>query len=742
MMRFGLHLTLRTGREALTRLLVTAGAVAIGVSLLLCVLALSNGYQAVVARSCWECTGSPQTVPEPSARLLWRYLADSYQGKMIQRVDVASLASTTPVVPGLARMPAPGQYYASPALAALLATAPADELGDRFPGTLAGTIGAGGLTSPDELAIVIGRSKTDLESLPGTRPISDIVSTPHDYSTSQFYRFGFAMGAVALLIPMLILIGTATRLAAARREERYAALRLVGATRTQIGLIASVDAVLGGLLGALVGVGGYAALHPLLTHLALTGSRFFPGDIKPDAAEYAAVLIGVPLVAAVASVVSLYRVHISPLGVVRRVTPRPPRLWRLILLAVGLPLYCIPLLTNAQAQRQHPGPAMLSLAVIIVGLVVAGPWMTMQAARVLGRGARSGSAVLAARRLADNPRAAYRPVSGLVLAVMVGTALATVASAAIAAQQTDVDSQLSNVLRTQFVEHPDCDLGCGKPAVRGLPPAMASSLLSRLSALPGTGLIPMYVDGRNMLIRCTDLRRLPALGTCPAGAQAVLVDGPGLTNLFTDNLASLNKRLPYVTADTPITPDSPTGRNLGIALVTVDGPATLERARTLLSGYTIPLLDDIKAPQTFGEAPATRAALVLEAQRAVILVAGLTLLIAGCSLAVAVSGGIVERKRPFTLLRLTGTPVRTLYRVVLLETVLPLLSATAVAAAVGYTVALPVTHALAPNSHTTPLPDGSYYLIMGSGVVLAIAVLLSCLPILNRTTVTDNVRFE
>lgn len=742
MMRFGLHLTLRTGREALTRLLVTAGAVAIGVSLLLCVLALSNGYQAAVDRSCWECTGSPQATTESAATLLWRYRADFYQGKMIQRVDVAGLAATTPVIPGLARMPAPGQYYASPALAALLATAPADELGDRFPGTLAGTIGAAGLTSPDELAIVIGRSRTELAPLPGTLPIAHIVTTPRDYSTSEFYRFGFAMGAVALLIPMLVLIGTATRLAAARREERYAALRLVGATQTQVGVIASVDAVVGGLLGSLVGIGGYAALHPLLTRLTLTGSRFFAADIKPEAAEYAAVLIGVPLVAAVASVVSLYRVRISPLGVARRVTPRPPRASRLILLAIGLPLFCIPLLTNAQAERQNPGPAMLSLAVIIVGLMVAGPWLTMQAARALGRGARSGPAVLAARRLADNPRAAYRCVSGLVLAVMVGTALATVASAAITAQQTDVDSQLSNVLRTQFVEHPDCDLSCGKPAVRGLPPAVANSLLDRLSALPGTQLVPMYVDGRNMLIRCTDLRRLPALGTCPAGAQAVLVDGLDLTNLFTDNLASLNKRLPYVTSGTATTSDTPAGRNLAIALVTVDGPATLERARTLLAGYTIPLLDDIKAPQTFGEAAAVRAALVLEALRAVILVAGLTLLIAGCSLAVAVSGGIVERKRPFTLLRLTGTPVSALYRVVLLETVLPLLCAATVAAAVGYTVALPVTHALAPKSHTAPVPGGSYYLIMGAGLVLAIAVLLSCLPILNRTTLTDNVRFE
>src|SRR5258706_1066768 len=126
----------------------------------------------------------------------------------------------------------------------------------------------------------------------------------------------------------------------------------------------------------------------------------------------------------------------------------------------------------------------------------------MRPAGLLGRGAGSGPAMLAARRLAENPRAAYRSVSGLVLAVMVGTALATLVPAAIAAQQTDVDSQLNNVLRAHFAEQPDCAPDCGKPAVGGLPPAVAASLLSHLSTLPGTQVVPMYLDRPNTLIRC------------------------------------------------------------------------------------------------------------------------------------------------------------------------------------------------------------------------------------------------
>jgi hypothetical protein len=323
MVRLGVRLAVRSGREALVRLAVITAAVGIGVGLLLSVLSIYQGYQASVAKACWQCTD-----PDPAATsgsLLWNYGVDTYQGQSIDRLDVATLAPGAPVVPGLSAMPAAGQYYASPALAKLLATVPADELGDRYPGTLAGTIGPAGLQSPDALAIVIGYAPDTLRAIPGTGYVSAIHQAPHGLSTSQFYRFGFALGAVALLIPMVVLIGTATRMAAGRREERYAAMRLVGATARQINVVASVDAVLGALLGATVGIGVYAALRPALVDLKLLGFRFFAADIRPTPAGYTIMLIGVPAMAAIACLGSLRRVRISPLGGSRRVTPPPPQ---------------------------------------------------------------------------------------------------------------------------------------------------------------------------------------------------------------------------------------------------------------------------------------------------------------------------------------------------------------------------------------------------------------------------------
>jgi hypothetical protein len=64
MIRLGLRLTLHSGREAFTRLLLTTVAVALGVAVLLGVLAEFHAFQADANRSCWECT---QGAPVPKA---------------------------------------------------------------------------------------------------------------------------------------------------------------------------------------------------------------------------------------------------------------------------------------------------------------------------------------------------------------------------------------------------------------------------------------------------------------------------------------------------------------------------------------------------------------------------------------------------------------------------------------------------------------------------------------------------
>ena len=66
--------------------------------------------------------------------------------------------------------------------------------------------------------------------------------------------------------------------------------------------------------------------------------------------------------------------------------------------------------------------------VMIAGVVLSGPWLTALVARGVARVGRRAPSLLAARRLEDNPSAAFRAISGIVLAVFVGTVFSGIAA--------------------------------------------------------------------------------------------------------------------------------------------------------------------------------------------------------------------------------------------------------------------------------------------------------------------------
>ena len=104
----------------------------------------------------------------------------------------------------------------------------------------------------------------------------------------------------------------------------------------------------------------------------------------------------------------------------------------------------------------------------------------------------------------------------------------------------------------------------------------------------------------------------------------------------------------------------------------VNNPAALERVRTFLAVNAPPQEDSGSGsaptpPRTFGETLDIRLDRAATLEKLVYAAVALTLVVAGCSLAVAVGGGLVDRKRPFTLLRVSGTQAAVLSRVVLFE---------------------------------------------------------------------------
>lgn len=789
MYRLGLRLTLRSGREALTRLLVTMAAVAAGVTILLGVLADFHAFQYTNSQPRWQSTTGARLVsgasysyapsgPDADSEL-WNYSESVFEGRTIDQLDVAALGPGAPLPPGISSLPKPGTYEVSPALAALIASTPAGELGDRFPGTRAGTIGDRALTGPDDLVVYVGRSPAQLAGRPSTTHVTTIASGAQTSVWTNYFRDAFAVGAVAFVLPILILIGMATRLAATRREERHAALRLVGATNRQISVIASVEAVISALAGTVLGIGLFLALRPLLADNALLGSKYFSYAVTPTALGYAAMLVVVPLASALAGLVSLRRVRISPLGVTRRQTPPTPGAARLIPLALGIALYVFGVV--ATTHQAIGGGVYPGLLLTMIGLVIAGPWLTAAAARRLARRTGAASSLLAARRLADTPKAAFRAVSGLVLAVFLGSMLGGLMPTINQTDASPTATALSNVLLDTFYYSPVCgnDVNCSggdgpsasatsSTALLGLPPATGTSLLQQLDAFQGAVVVPYYSlpqdaqtqigkptsppprqqggssdgnhpengGGYDAVLSCSALAQLPALGSCAPGRSTIVVDSSGLAG---DNPG--NGAKPIALPSNPASPYAVSGLSLRGVLIRVEDPATLEKVRTFLVTHT-PLSAAGQAPRTFGETLRARAEVALIVQRIIDIAVVLTLLVAGCSLAVSVGGGLVERKRPFSLLRLTGTPTRVLYKVVILEALLPFAAATVLAVATGYGMAVAAAVKVAPAGTPVPTPDGSYYLTMGLGLLAALALIGGTLPFLGRITRSENARFE
>jgi hypothetical protein len=717
MIGFGLRLAVAGGREALTRLIIIAAAVAIGAGLLLATLAGVNAVNAQLARVASLYPGA--SAGGGADPLWWSTREDYFQGKEIVRVDVAATGASSPTPIGVSKTPAPGQYYASPALARLLATAPADQLGDRYPGQNLGTIGKAALTAPDTLLVIVGRTPDEAAKLPNARQLTSIGgSTPALPQTVIDLILGVIAGG--LLFPVLIFIGTATRLSAARREQRFAAMRLVGATPRQISVIAAVEAAVAAVAGTALGFVLFFGFRGQLAAIPFTGMRFFTNDMSLGVLGVVVVALGVPAGAALAAWVSLRRVRISPLGVTRRVTPRPPRAYRLIPLVAGVAELAFfigrrPETSNGQMAVFLPG-----LLLIMTGLILAGPWLTMAGARVMARRASRPAALIAARRLADNPAAGFRAISGIMLALFVtSVALGVIATIVANRGPAPIGSTDAGTMSTAFYDDP---------------PVVPGTLLAGLRSIPGVRSAtvihsnPVKHEDAGV-IACTDI---PAVyGRCAGGATVAVVADNFIP--FRES-ASATRVWPAAS----ITLDQLRQLPVVSIVVGTDGSTTaLERSRTVLS---LAYPDFWVSASVPGEHE-TDFANTLRGWKQlanVIIIASLGL--AGCSLAVSVVGGLIERKRPFSLLRLSGAPVQILRRVVALESAVPMLAVAVVATGMGFLAAQ--LFLKAQMEYTLVAPGVGFYAIVIAGLAACLAIIASTLPLLERITGPETARSE
>ena len=196
----------------------------------------------------------------------------------------------------------------------------------------------------------------------------------------------------------------------ARRDQRLATLRLVGATPGQVVGMTVAEAVIVAFAGALAGTAAYALAVPLLTRIEISGGPWFAADLLPHPLVLGRLpgrgaAAGGPVGGGRAAAGGGQPARRGQAGDPARHALRPGSLALLAVLAV------VPML--GQATSVTVVAVVIGLAFLCVNLV--GPWVVGIIGRVTAATARGPARLLAGRSLVDDPRSAWRTVSGVAM---------------------------------------------------------------------------------------------------------------------------------------------------------------------------------------------------------------------------------------------------------------------------------------------------------------------------------------
>jgi predicted lysophospholipase L1 biosynthesis ABC-type transport system permease subunit len=226
-------------------------------------------------------------------------------------------------------------------------------------------------------------------------------------------RGGSALVAALLVLPVTAFLYQSSRLAATDRDRRLSALRLAGATPSQVRRLGVLETTRTGVIGAAIGAVSYLLLQ-------WTGRRLLLGpgsgaDVNVPPVFCLAAIALVVLAAAVSGLLVGRHVIATPLAVTVRAGRRTPRWYAFPLVVPGLVL--LHMVRDVTDPR-----CVIGLALFAGGLLGSQSGLVALFARTAGRRARSAETLLAARALEADARPWGRTLSVVSLAVMLGSA--------------------------------------------------------------------------------------------------------------------------------------------------------------------------------------------------------------------------------------------------------------------------------------------------------------------------------
>jgi ABC-type lipoprotein release transport system permease subunit len=735
----GVRLAVGGSRKSWARLALQAIGIGLGVAVLLFAASLPSVMDARAERQDARNTVSQGSGPAP---LLMEEQSHPFRSDYLLGSYLKAQTPNAPAPPGIDRVPGDGEIFVSPAVADLLAGPGGELLRPRFPQKIVGTISPAGLLNPGELRFYAGDSA--IEESPGSNTVYGWGVVHSSRGLDPLLWVLSLVGVVVLLFPVLVFVGVATRLAAAQRDRRLAALRLVGAAASRVRLIASGESLAGALAGLVVGFGIFFAVRPFVDRISIQQLTAYPSDVMPTPALTLTVVVAVPVLAVVTSLVAMRRTIIEPLGVVRDQKPARRRLWwRLVPVAAGVALLVSQFGKTGPVEKPNQWPVVSGIVLLMLGIPVMLPWLVERA--VFRMRGRTPALQLAVRRLQLDAGTAARVVGGVAV-VLAGTVTLQMMLAGVEQEvrtnekkqasfsyltvnpgrEADANSVMASlekstgVLSVHRLDQTFGELN-GDYVVATIAPCEALELKSQ-------GIVPNCTDGKAYVV--------PAQGQAPVQAGDVLSLRPSNEKWTVPSLEMADGKQSGLF----LTPAAAHGlvarQSEFIAELDPASPDAAEHARNALARqrpwqvhtYFVGQDDTDEMERLFGVI-----------RRALLAGSLLTLLVGAASLLVVALEQVRERRRPLAVMAASGVPRGTLARSLLWQNALPLAIATVVSLATGIGLGALVMRVF--NAEVAYDWTG-IGLITGIVVALVLAVTALTLPSLRRATGALGLRTE
>ena len=419
----------------------------------------------------------------------------------------------------------------------------------------------------------------------------------------------------------------------------------------------------------------------------------------------------------IASWWGMRKIHTSPLGVARREKiNKKARFWRVIPLAIGIGIFVWLSTPNGASWIKNQSASSMAPLLIIVGgvllvmfgLIFAGAWLTGFISRLFALRTRNAIVLLSSRRISGHSRKVFRSVSGLVLALFAGSFyLASVSSISDLSVKSIQDNGYSQL-------KPDTAIVISN--------ALGNNFSDKLAKQPYIkSIAKIYeLENNSSLIPCNRLQEFTK-HSCPNNASSEDFANINFTGKVVDAVKIVKKdQLPknisaesYLVLMTPSDSSIDKLRSFVISEVKDNGSMTYvadgNRAQK-------PILSSIVS---------SFAALTY-------IGIGITSFVAVASLIVSTVGGLIERRKSLFTLRLGGMTIGQMKKVVLIESVIPLVSTSILAAGSGIWIAVVFLRTFSSSVRVSLSP--LYFAIVIGSLVVAIIGIWVVLPILRKIT--------